>query len=63
MSLLEKIKSMFSGGSSTDTDAHAGHDHSGDDHSHDHDHEHGHDHSHDPVSAPDPVADDESTPA
>ena len=37
MSLLDKIKSMFSGGSSADTDAHAGHDHShaGDDHSHD----------------------------
>ena len=31
MSLLEKIKSMFSGGSSADADAHAGHDHSGDD--------------------------------
>ena len=41
MSLLEKIKSMFSGGSSADTDAHAGHDHAGDDH----DHEHGHDHT------------------
>jgi hypothetical protein len=50
MSLLDKIKSMFSGGASADTDAHAGHDHShaGDDHSHDH--------SPDPVPAtPDPV--------
>jgi ABC-type Zn2+ transport system substrate-binding protein/surface adhesin len=60
MSLLEKIKSMFSGGSSVDADAHAGHDHSGDDHSHDD--EHGHDHSHDPVPAASPLADDESTP-
>jgi len=59
MSLLEKIKSMFSGGSS-DADAHAGHDHSGDDHSHDD--EHGHDHAADPVPAPNSVADDESTP-
>ena len=33
MSLMDKIKSMFSGGSS-DSDSHAGHDHSGDDHSH-----------------------------
>ena len=60
MSLLEKIKSMFSGGSSADAGAHAGHDHSGDDHSHDD--EHGHDHSHDPVAAASPLADDESTP-
>jgi hypothetical protein len=58
MSLLEKIKSMFSGGSDN-ADAHAGHDQSGDDH----DHEHGHDHSHDPVPAPNPLAEDESTPA
>ena len=56
MSLLDKIKSMFSGGSD---DAAAGHDHSGDDH----DHEHGHDDSQDPVQAPDPLAEDESTPA
>jgi hypothetical protein len=33
MSLMDKIKSFFSGGSST-TDGHEGHDHSGDDHSH-----------------------------
>jgi hypothetical protein len=46
MSLLDKIKSMFSGGASADTDARAGHDHS---HA-------GDDHSHDPVPAtPDPV--------
>jgi hypothetical protein len=31
MSLLDKIKSMFSGGSSDTTDAHAGHDHAGQD--------------------------------
>ena len=38
MSLMEKIKSMFSGGSSDAADAHAEHDHdhdlAGDDHSH-----------------------------
>jgi len=36
MSLMEKIKSMFSGGSSDAADAHAehDHDHAGDDHSH-----------------------------
>jgi hypothetical protein len=61
MSLVDKIKSMFSGGSSADADDHSGHDHSGHDHSHDD--EHGHDHPHDPVPAPNPVADDESTPA
>lgn len=43
MSLMDKIKSMFAGGSSDEADAHSGHDHSG----HDHD---GHDHSHDPVA-------------
>ncbi len=36
MSLLDKLKSMFTGGSS---DTHAGHDHAGHDHSHDHSHE------------------------
>ena len=35
MSFLDKIRSLFSGGSSA-PDAHAGHDHSG----HDHDHSH-----------------------
>jgi hypothetical protein len=39
MSLMDKIKSMFSGGSS-DADAH---DHTGHDHA-------GHDHSHEPVA-------------
>lgn len=34
MSLMDKIKSFFSGGSSADADDHAGHDHSGPDHSH-----------------------------
>ncbi len=67
MSLLDKIKSMFSGGASADTDAHAGHDHS----------HNGDDHSHepvpaapeavsaapDPVPAPNPVAEDETKPA
>lgn len=61
MSLLDKVKSMFSGGSSADADAHdhSAHDHSGDDHSHDD--EHGH--THEPaVSPPDPAADGDSTP-
>ena len=50
MSLLDKIKSIFSGGSTTDSHDHAGHDHSGHDHAgHDHDHD-GHDHSHEPAS-------------
>jgi hypothetical protein len=52
MSLLDKIKSMFSGGSSDSTAAHdhdhAGHDHAGHDHA-EHDHA-GHDHTHDPVA-------------
>jgi hypothetical protein len=34
MSLMDKIKSLFSGGSAADADDHAGHDHSGNDHSH-----------------------------
>lgn len=42
MSLMDKIKSLFSGGASADTHDHAGHDHSG------------HDHSHEPVA---PMAD------
>ena len=55
MSLMDKIKSMFSGGRSSDSTAahdhdhdHAGHDHAGHDHA-GHDHA-GHDHSHDPVA-------------
>lgn len=42
MSLLDKIKSLFSGGSS---DSHAGHDHSHHDHA-------GHDHAHEPAAPP-----------
>lgn len=45
MSLMDKLKSMFAGGSSDATDAHAGHDHAG------------HDHSHEPVAPPMPPAD------
>lgn len=45
MSLMEKIKSMFSGGSSDATDAHADHDHAGHDHA-------GHDHPHEPAAPP-----------
>ena len=45
MSLMDKIKSMFSGGSPDAADAHAGHDHAGDDH------------SHEPVAPPMPPAD------
>ena len=37
MSVMDKIKSLFSGGSSDSTDDHAGHDHSGHDHDHSHD--------------------------
>ena len=56
MSLMDKIKSMFSGGSSDSTDAHAGHDHSGHDHS-------AHDHSHEPVAPPMPPADPAGMPS
>ena len=60
MSLMDKIKSMFSGGSSDTADDHAGHDH---DHAgHDHDHA-GHDHSHEPAAPPMPQADMAETPA
>ena len=45
MSLMDKIKSMFSGGSPGAADAHAGHDHAADDH------------SHEPVAPPMPPAD------
>lgn len=47
MSFMDKLKSMFSGGSSHD-------DHAGHDHAHDHA---GHDHSHEPVAPPMPPAD------
>jgi len=56
MSVIDKIKSLFSGGSAASTDDHAGHDHSG----------HDHDHSHDEPAAAMPPADDasgEDTPA
>ena len=46
MSLMDKIKSFFSGGSSADAHDHSGHDHSGHDHA-----GHEHDHSHDPTTA------------
>ena len=54
MSLMDKIKSMFSGGSSDSTGAHAGHDHSGHDHS-------GHDHSHEPDASTMPTSDTASS--
>jgi len=44
MSLMEKLKSMLSGGSSDAADAHADHDHDGHDHA-------GHDHSHEPATS------------
>ena len=53
MSLMDKLKSMFSGGSSDTADDHAGHDH---DHA-------GHDHSHEPAAPPLPQADMAETPA
>jgi hypothetical protein len=44
MSFLDKLKAMFSGGSSTTEHDHHDHSHEG------HDHSHGdHDHSHDPI--------------
>jgi hypothetical protein len=54
MSLMDKLKSLFSGGSATATDAHAGHDHAGHDHA---GHDHDHDHDHEPAAA-DPGAED-----
>ena len=53
MSLMDKLKSMFSGGSSDTADDHAGHDH---DHA-------GHDHSHEPAAPPLPQADVAELPA
>ena len=44
MSLMEKLKSMLSGGSSDAADAHADHDHDGHDHA-------GHDHAHEPAAS------------
>ena len=51
MSLMDKVKSFFSGGSSADAHDHTGHDHAG----------HDHDHSHEPA-APMPPADPAGTP-
>ena len=49
MSLMDKIKEFFSGGSSAgEHDDHAGHDHAGHDHA-GHDHS-GHDHAHEPAA-------------
>ncbi len=36
MSLMDKLKAMFSGGSDSHDHSHDGHDHSHDDHGHDH---------------------------
>ena len=54
MSVLDKIKSLFSGGSSTDAPERAsGHDHS------DHDHS-DHDHSHEPAAMATPEPGDDA---
>lgn len=55
MSLMDKIKSLFSGGSAAATDDHAGHDHAG--------HDHDHDHSHEPAAAMPADPADEDRPA
>ncbi len=57
MSLMDKIKSIFSGGSSADAHDHAGHDHSG----HDHDHADA-DHSHEPAAVTPPATDEANNP-
>lgn len=49
MSLMDKIKSMFSGGSAGSTDTHADHDHHGHDHT---GHDHAGGHEHEPVAPP-----------
>ena len=56
MSLMDKIKSFFSGGSAADAHDHSGHDHAGHDHA-----GHDHDHSHEPA-APMPPADSAGMP-
>ena len=48
MSLMDKIKSLFSGGSATDSHAGTDHDHG------DHDHS-GHDHAHEPAASTPPA--------
>lgn len=50
MSLMDKVKSFFTGGSSADAHDHAGHDHAGHDHA-------GDDHSHEPAAPAMPPAD------
>jgi hypothetical protein len=52
MSLLDTIKSFFSGGSAADASGEAGHDHAG--HDHDHSHDHG-GHTHEPAAAMPPA--------
>ena len=64
MSVMDKIKSFFSGGSGAEAHDHSGHDHSAHDHAgHDHaGHDHaGHDHAHEPVAPAAPA--DEEQPA
>ena len=56
MSLMDKLKSIFSGGSPDTADAHAGHDHAEHDHAE-------HDHSHEPATPPLPAADLAEMPA
>ena len=58
MSVIDKIKSLFSGGSSAEAHDHSGHDHAEHDHAgHDHaGHDHaGHDHSHESAADPAPA--------
>jgi len=56
MSLMDKIKSFFSGGSAAGADDHAGHDHAAHDHSDQSDHSvHDHDHTHDPAEIAPPA--------
>ncbi len=45
MSLMDKVKSFFSGGAAAEPHDHAGHDHAG----------HDHDHSHEPATAVPPA--------
>jgi hypothetical protein len=56
VSLMDKLKSIFSGGSPDTADAHAGHDHAEHDHAE-------HDHSHEPATPPLPAADLTEMPA
>jgi hypothetical protein len=58
MSLMDKLRSMLSGGSSDAADAHADHDHSDHDHA-GHDHA-GEDHSHEPAMETAPAEEGEN---